>query len=290
MKNKNSVFIFIAATIAFSLAKIYFVKDFKVPREKIIVSDKEASLPQSDLKKIESFLKPQNIQSPNWETLVDYRTDLKKTINKENAKSYFETASKNLPDLVICLRKDFCGMDKPTVESPYFDSERTPAHLLVARTLKVILESLKNRPDLAAQVDWNLITEISGLSGNEVKEASMNLLVNFDRRNAGKDNLFEIAASYKGTAKASFYSQVAAELLPEERPIFVNTLEKSFEQDDPNTVISIVDRIQSLHLSDSEVASVGKALCHFKDGYKHNWDMIVLKMKVVDTNFEQNCL
>lgn len=290
MKHRNTIFVFILVSIVFSVAKVYFINDFKVPREKIIVSNQEASLPKNDLKKIESFLKPQNIQSPTWEVLVDYRTDLKKTINKQNAESYFETATKNLPDLVLCLRKDFCGMDKPTVESPYFDSERTPAHLLVARTLKVIFETLKNRPELARQVDWNLITEISGLTGNEVRAASMELLVNFDRRNAGKENLFEIAASYTGIAKANFYSQVAADLLPEERPIFMNTLEKSLEQDDPHTVISIVEQIQFLHLSKAEVTVVGKALCRFKDGHKFNWQMIVSKMKVVDNNFEQNCL
>lgn len=290
MKNRNIIFVFILVSITFSIAKVYFINDFKVPREKIVVSNLEVLLPKTDLKKIESFLKPQNIQSATWETLVDYRTDLKKTINKQNAQSYFETASKNLPDLVHCLRRDFCGMDKPTVESPYFDSERTPAHLLVARTLKVIFETLKNRPELATQVDWHLITEISGLDGNEVKSSAMDLLLHFDRRNAGKDNLFEIASSYTGTAKANFYSKVAADLLPEERPLFINTLEKSLEQDDPNTVISIVERIQTLHLSDSEVATVGKVLCRFKDGHKHNWDMIVSKMKVVDNNFEQNCL
>lgn len=290
MKNRNTIFVFILVAITFSIAKVYFINDFKVPREKIVVSDQEAIFPKNDLKKIESFLKPENVQSPIWEVLVDYRTDLKKTINKQNAQSYFETASKNLPDLVFCLRKDFCGMDKPTVESPYFDSERTPAHLLVARTLKVISETLKNRPELAKQVDWNLITEISGLTGNEVRAASMELLLKFDRRNAGKENLFEIAESYKGTAKANFYTQVAADLLPEERPIFMITLEKSLEQDDPNTVISIVEQIQSLHLSRSEVAIVGKALCHFKDGHKSNWQMIVSKMKVVDNNFEHNCL
>jgi hypothetical protein len=277
--------------MAFSIAKVYFIDSFKVPREQILVSDKEIALPKVDIKKIESYLKPQNIQSPSWESLIDYRTDLKKTINKENAQDYFETASKNLPDLVHCLRKDFCGMEKATVEAPYFDSERTPAHLLLSRTLKVIFESIKNRPELASQLDWNLITEISGLSGNEVKAASMDLLINFDKRNSGKEHLFEIADGYKGAAKAKFYSEIAVDLIPEERPLFISTIEKTFEHDDAHTVISTVESMKKFKLDQAEITRVSKALCHFKsDEHPGNWSMIVSQMKKVDINFEKNCL
>ena len=292
MKHRNSIFIFVIITMTFSIAKVYFIDSFSVPREKIIVSEKEASLPETDLKRIESFLKPQNIKSPNWDTLVDYRTDLKKTINKENAASYFETASQNLPDLVICLRKDFCGMEKPTIEAPYFDSERTPAHLLLARTLNVLYESIKNQPELAQQLDWNLITEISGLTGNEVKAASMELLLNFDKRNSGKEQLFEIADGYKGAAKAKFYSEMARDLLPEERPLFVTTIEKTFELDDADTVLSTVENMSKFKLKPEELTRLGKALCRFKrdENQKNNWMMIVSQMKKIDNNFEQNCL
>lgn len=293
MKNKNSIFIFVIVTMLFSLAKVFFIKDFKVPREPIIVSTtKSLAIPQADLRKIEGFLKPKNIQSPSWKVLVDYRVDLNTIITKDNAKDYFETALNNLPDLVECLRKDYCGMDKASISAPYFDNERTPAHLLVARTLNVLQASLKQVPELAIQIDWNLITEISGLNGNEVKAASMELLISFDKRNNGKEHLFEIAEGYKGIAKAKFYSEMAADLAAEERPVFINTLEKTLESDDADTIISTVEKMNTFRLTHNEIARVGKALCRFKrdESQEHNWKMIVMNMKKMDNNFEQHCL
>ncbi len=292
MKNKNAIFIFVVVSVIFSIAKVFFIKDFTVNREKIIVSKHTTPLEINDLKKIESFLKPANITSPNWEKLVDYRTNLKQTINLENAVSYFETANQNLPDLVICLRKDFCGMEPASLSSPYFDDERTPAHLLVARTLDVIKESLRLHPELASKVDWNLITEISGLAGNEVRASSMDLLVSFDVRNNGRAHLFEIAESYKGEAKAKFYSKMAKDLEPSERPVFISTLEKSLEQDDAHTVISIVEKLNTFQLSKNEVVNVEKVLCRFKqdDPKDPNWLMIKYNMSKLDNRFEQNCL
>jgi hypothetical protein len=292
MKNRNSIFIFVIVTIMFSLAKVYFIKDFKVPREEIVVSSKIENLNQLDQKNIESKLKVENIKTPFWEKIVDYRTDLKTAITKENAKGFFDSANKNLSDLVVCLRKDFCGMDKATSSSPYFDSERTPAHLLLARSLKVIRESLIQDPTLASQIDWNLITEISGLSGNDVKAASMDLLVNFDKRNGGKENLYKVAESYSGIAKANFYTEISNDITPEERPLFISTLEKTLSNDDPNTVISIVENFKKYRLTKNEILGVSKILCRFKnDGDQApNWKMIVSQMKNVDINFEQNCL
>jgi hypothetical protein len=288
VKNKNSIFIFIVITIFLSLAKVFFIKDFKVTKEVLILSNKEIVVSDENIHQIESFLKPQNTQSPNWKNIVDFHLSIKKIINLENAQSYFEIATLNLPDLVICLRKNICGLNQ--INS--FELDRTPAHLLIARSLNVIQETLKYRPDFSSRIDWNLITEISGLSGNEIKLASGELLSNFDYRNNGKEHLFDIVESYKGADKAKFYSQIAAELVVAERPVFVNTLAKSLAHDESETVLSIIDKMKDFHLTKIEVTSVSKALCRFKtekDQIK-TWNTIITKMSRIDDHFQQNCL
>ncbi len=292
MKNKNSIFIFIILSIIFSLGKIYFIKDFKVERDILVVKNDAVSLPTSDVKKIETFLKSKNTQNISWETLTDFRLKLETSINKENAKNVFEVANKNLPDLIKCLRKDYCGMDPATIEKPYFDKDRTPAHLIAARTLSAMLLSIKLNPELKKDVDWNLIREISGLSGNELRAASMDLLINYDVNNNGKDSLYKVAESYSGQAKANFYTQMAADLATNERAIFVSTVEKSLEKDDPNTVISIVESLKKYKLTSTEMVGVSKVLCRFKndEAQGHNWLMIKSLMNKLDKNFEQICL
>jgi hypothetical protein len=284
MKNKNSIFVFILVTIMFSLAKVYFIKDFSIPRENIVLSGKEMTISRNDLQLIETYLQPKNRHSPLWGIIGDFKANLQAIINPENANGYFEIATQNLPDLVLCLRKNLCGVISP-------EADRTPAHLLVARTLDVILISLKNKPELALLVDWNLVTEVSGLKGNEIRVSSRELLSKFDPRNGGKNHLFEIVESYKGKEKASFYSKLAEDISIAERPIFISTLNKSLERDDPETVISIVGSMKKFRLTSAEIASLGKALCRFKKGdvQQQNWKVIALEMKKYDINFEQNC-
>jgi hypothetical protein len=268
----------------FSLAKVYFIKDFSIPRENIVLSGKEMTISRTDLQLIETYLQPKNIHSPLWGNIRDFKVNLQAIINPENASAYFEIASQNLPDLILCLRKNLCGVISP-------ETDRTASHLLVARTLDVILISLKNKPEVALLVDWNLVTEISGLKGNEIKVSSRELLSKFDPRNGGKNHLFEIVESYKGREKASFYSQLAEDISINERPVFLSTLNRSLERDDPETVINIVGSMKKFRLTGIEIASLGKALCRFKreDVQGQNWKVITLEMKKYDIDFEKNC-
>jgi hypothetical protein len=271
---------------------VFFIKDFKVPREKLSLSNKEIVISPEELVKIESQLKISHIQSDLWKNISNPKLNLEKTITKTNSKEYFELANKILPDLVFCLRKNNCGITKNEINSKTFDTDSTLAHFLLAKNISVLHETLKHQPELAVQLDWNLITEISGLSGNEIKEASLSLLTEFDKRNNGKERLFEIAKSYRGTEKADFYALISADLVLEERPIFIQTLEKSFNEDEPDTVIKIVQNIKKFHLSKVEVSDLGKALCRskLKAANDNNWKSIVTSMKNIDSNFEQSCI
>ena len=282
MKNKNAIFIFVIFTISLSLAKIYFIKDFTVNREKIVISSKEKSWTNLEKKQIESQLNPLNIQSKAWSILVDYKADIKKIISKENAKEFFLASTKNMPELVECLRKDLCGL-----KADKYDQDRTPAHLLLARTLNVLEESIKLQPSLRPLVDWHLITQISGLKGAELQVASMDLL-KYDIGNSGVENFLKVAESYTGKAKLSFYVEMSKDLTPEERPLFISTIEKTLAKDETSTVLMIVEQMKMLRLTKLEIATISKALCRFKAA--DTWSTIKNKMQALDSKFESYCL
>lgn len=283
MKNRNMIFVFVVLSIMFSIAKVYFIKDFAVEREAIPVSNKEKSWTDKDLALIETRLETANIHSATWVTLVNYKSDLKNIINKENAADFFKVANNNLATLVVCLRKDLCGLT-PEKDEP----NRTAAHLLIARLLNAIELSIIGQLNLRPQVDWNLIREISGLEGNEMKVASLELLQKFDVQNGGIENLLKIADSYPANKKASFYAEIAPDLMPHERPVFMNAILKTISLSDFDTTTSIVDKIKIFRLNQIELSAFSKSLCRFKKT-NESWIILKNKMLVVDKNFENNC-
>jgi hypothetical protein len=292
MSNKNSIFVFIIISIFFSLAKVFFIKDFKVPREKLFLSNSEMAISPDDLIKVESRLKLTQAQRGQWKNIIDPKLNFENILTLQNSQDYFELVNTIVPDLVLCLRKDNCGIIKNNTNGPSFDTDSTLAHLLLAKNIIILHKTLKLRPELVTHVDWNLMTEISGLNGNEIKAASLSLLTEFDKRNNGKDRLFEIAKTYRGSEKADFFALISADLVLEERPIFIQTLEKSFNEDEPSTVIKIVQNMKKFHLSKVEVADLGRALCNskLKAANDSNWKSIMTSMKNIDSSFEQNCI
>jgi DNA-binding XRE family transcriptional regulator len=68
-------------------------------------------------------------------------------------------------------------------------------------------------------------------------------------------------------------------------------LEKAFAVDDPNTVISVVEKLKKMNLSQAEMAKVSRNLCHYKENGSDdpNWKMIKYDMGKVRIDLEKIC-
>ena len=102
----------------------------------------------NDYEKIAKNLSSKNTSNDEWKQINNYALSPDALVNSQNAKGYFKTAQSNVPDLFSCLKKDFCGMETRGEDDAYFDDQRTPAHILINRNLKIMKESLKKDSSL----------------------------------------------------------------------------------------------------------------------------------------------
>lgn len=244
----------------------------------------------NDQAKLEANLRPIILSDKNWKAVNDYALNAKTLVTKDNAKELFELTQKSAKDLASCLSKDFCGMERRSDADAYFDDKKTPGHILLGRNLEIMIETLEQNNELRKKLDWELIRELTDNGNEKIQVLALDIIKNYDSENSNTDKLLEIADRFEGNAKANALEKIADKDKNSlnSRILLVNALEKSFAQDDPHTVISIVEKIGKMNLSNDEILKVSRNLCHFKEDHgadDPNWKMIKYNMKnITDLN------
>ncbi len=244
-----------------------------------------AEILANDQQKLERNLKPETLTDKNWPQVNDYALSAKNLVNKNNAKELFELTQRSAKDLTACLKKDFCGMEKRSDADAYFDDKKTPGHILLGRNLEIMIEALGQNNDLKKDLDWELLRELTDSENEKIQVLALEIIRDYDQGNSDTDKLLDIAEKFQGNAKADALEKIAAKKdfknSLNDRILLVNALEKSFASDDPNTVISVVEKMSKMQLSKDELAKVSRNLCHFKENGTDdpNWKMIKYDMR-----------
>lgn len=252
--------------------------------------DRSSEILKNDYEKLVSNLKKENIEGKEWEVITNYSLNPDEVINAHNAKGFFDSVNKNLPDLVNCLKKDFCGMTTRGEHDPYFDEQKTPAHQLVRRNLRILKESLKEDSSLVGNVDWNFINEIAESDSEILQTEALVLLKEYGPKTELSD-LLKKTKNYSGNSKADALVDLAKDAKAQDKNIIADEIKEIFAQADSNTVISVLEKMQSMKLNKSDLPSVLKNLCRINEdeNENHNWPMITYQAKKLYQDFETLC-
>jgi DNA-binding XRE family transcriptional regulator len=292
MKNKRILFLAIAIL---SSVELLWKSQSRTRLTNNLASKVAPTTTQTILKKdqerLERNLKPETLRDEHWAQVNDYAVDVKKLLNKNNANHFFKLSNGSIASLASCLKKDFCGMEKRSEKDAYFDKNKTPGHILLARNLSIMLESLRLNPELQKEIDWDLIEELTDNSNETIQVLAVALIKDYSQIDADPENLYKVVDRYKGNAKADALSELSNNNSASERLMLVSSLEKAFAVDDPNTVISVVEKLKKMNLSQAEMAKVSRNLCHYKENGSDdpNWKMIKYDMGKVRIDLEKIC-
>jgi hypothetical protein len=243
---------------------------------------------KNDLEKLEKNLKSEIVQDESWKKINDYAIPPSQLVNSKNAKHLFKLSNNSIENLASCLRKDFCGMEKRNEHDAYFDDNKTPGHILLGRNLSIILSALKLYPELETDINWQMIRVLTENNNENIQVLAIELL---DNLKSNEVDLFSVIDNFKGNAKARALADLKTKDSSSERQMLINSLEKSFASDDPNTVISVVEQLKKMRLSKDEMEKVSRNLCHYKEkGVDDpNWKMIKYDMGQVRIDLDKVC-
>jgi hypothetical protein len=248
-----------------------------------------AEIVEGDFDKIEKRLKQDNIQGNEWKEINNYAIKPEDLVTATNALAFFSKAQKNLPDLFHCLEKDFCGMES-SPNDPYFDDQRTPAHILINRSLKIIKESLIENPNLVALVDWDLMDKLANSQQEMLEVEAIDIIDHFSPSSGGVENTLKASRSFTGTSKADSLIRVSHKATSSEKQLISNEIEEIFASGDAHTVISILESMDQMHLSKESMLKPFRNLCRFREDVNPgNWKMIILLANKLNPEFSKLC-
>ena len=247
---------------------------------------------QNDKIILEKNLNQEIIEDSLWSKINDYSIKTNEFVTIDNFAHLFKLSYESVKKLNICLKKNYCGMDKRNAADSYFDENKTPGHILLGRNLEILILTLRFDGDLSSKIDWKLIEDLAENSNEKIQGLAFELLNNFNKKeykNADQSSL--IIESFKGEAKADALVELSKNNSNEDHLSLKEMLEKTFEMNDPHTVISVVEKIKDMRLSKNELIKTAKSLCHFKEFGEDdpNWKMIKYNLKKININLELIC-
>ncbi len=244
----------------------------------------------SDFEKIEKNLKPENIKVSEWKNINNYALKEQDMVNVQNAEKYFLTAKNNLPEIYTCLKKDFCGMES-SIGDPYFDDQRTPAHILMNRSLKIMKESLKENPALKSQVDWDLMEDFASSEHEMLSVEALDLINQYGAGNSKVADALKKTQNFSGEAKADALVRITRNATSSDKKYVAFEIEDIFENGDAHTVISVLENVDQMNFKKESLMKMFSSLCRFKEGQINpgNWKMINLLASRLNSEFESLC-
>jgi len=253
---------------------------------------KTESILEKDKKALEKNISKDVLMNENWTVINDFSLPVKQLMSlNSNPKNLFKVSKQSVYDLTSCLKKDFCGMERKDENDAYFDETKTPGHILLGRNLEILKESFDRDPSLANDVDWDVIKELTDNSNEKVQVLAVEILKKYNPKENSSENLLKIVDNYKGNAKADALVQMSGDISEDAHSRLLNSIAKSFSSDDPNTAISVMEKLPQMHLTTRETEMVANYLCHYKEegSEDHNWKMIKFRMSKVNVDMDAVC-
>ncbi len=288
---KTLIVLAIFITAGAGVWKINSRLNFSPPPTSAVSSVKESGvIVNSDFEKIEKNLKTENIKISEWKNINNYALKVKDMINSQNAEKYLLTATNNLPEIYKCLKKDFCGMESSEGD-PYFDDQRTPAHILMNRSLKVIQESLKENPALKILVDWNLMEDFASSGHEMLSVEALDLINQYGSGNTKITDALQSTHNFSGEARADALMRITKNATASDKKQVASEIEDVFANGDAHTVISILESIDKMQFKKESLLTMFSSLCRFNEAQINpgNWKMINLLASRLNTEFESLC-
>ncbi|MDO9181530.1 MAG: hypothetical protein Q7U04_03935, partial [Bacteriovorax sp.] len=124
-----------------------------------------------------------------------------------------------------------------------------------------------------------------------VQVTALVLLKDYNENPKDIDELLSLIDSFNGMAKANALVKFSLTCSSANRVLLVNTLEKTFSSDDPNTVINVIEKLSSMNLSNEEYEKIFRSLCHFGENGQDdpNWKMIKYDLTKININIDKIC-
>lgn len=260
--------------------------------DQIVVVDERSpeEILADDIQKITVNLKKENVETETWKEINNFSVSESQLVTKENAKEFFKSANANLPDIYSCLMKDFCGMTTRGEQDPYFDEQRTPAHILMNRNLQVMKEAIRKDPSLKESIDLDFMMELASSEYELLQNGAFEILKDLDESKVDSDDLMKMSAGSKGTAKANNLVSLSQKN-GVDKAALLDKVKEVFASGDSDTVISVLERLKDMKLPNDQVKASLKNLCQFKDNEEeeHNWKMIRYEALKINKDFEKDC-
>lgn len=242
-----------------------------------------------DYEKIAKNLSTKNTSGDEWKQINNYSLTPEALVTNTNAKTYFKTAQSNVPDIFSCLKKDFCGMETRGEDDAYFDDQKTPAHILLNRNLKIMKESLRKDGSLKSEVDWDLMKELATSGSDMLSVEALDIIREFDSESVKTDELIKVTQDLKGQAKADALVNLSKRSNSTDKILLASEVQEVFAMSDANTVISVLEKLRNMSLG-ANASRVLANLCRFKDNEEsHNWPMIKMMANKINKDFEKMC-
>lgn len=243
----------------------------------------------NDYEKIDKNLSKKNTSNDEWKQINNYSISAEALVNAGNAKNFFKTAQSNVPDLFSCLKKDYCGMETRGEDDAYFDDQRTPAHILLNRNLKIIKESLKKDNSLKSEVNWELMKDLATSGTDMLSVEALEIIREFDTESTKTDELIKVTKGLNGQAKANALVNLSKKSNSTDKILLASEIEEIFAMGDANTVISVLEKLKNMNLG-ANTFRVLKNLCRFRENEEsHNWPVIKNNALKINKDFENTC-
>jgi hypothetical protein len=247
----------------------------------------------ADYEKIAKHLSAKNTSGDEWKQINNYSLTPEALVTNANAKTYFKTAQSNVPDIFSCLKKDFCGMETRGEHDAYFDDQKTPAHILLNRNLKIMKESLRKDGSLKSEVDWDLMKELATSGSDMLSVEALDIIREFDSESVKTDELIKVTQNLKGQARADALVRLSRKSNSTDKILLASEVEDIFANpnSDANTVISVLENLRNMSLG-ANASHALFHLCRFKvadDPQDPNWLMIKMLANKVNNEFEKMC-
>ncbi len=272
------------------LASVWYFSKSKTEAQALTPVQSPEEIVGTDFEKIEKQLKPENIKADEWKGINDYTVPVNELVSAGNAAQYFKTAQNNLPELYSCLKKDFCGMESSPGD-PYFDDQRTPAHILMNRSLKIMKESLQKNKSLASEVNWELMEELAQSDMEMLEVEALDIINQFGSAHVSTEDSLKKSQYFKGTAKADALVRLSQKGNEKDQALIASDIEEVFAHSDAHTVISVLETMGQMKLKKETVAKTFNNLCRFKeeDANPANWKMISYLATKLNSDFKNSC-
>jgi hypothetical protein len=234
------------------------------------------------------------IHSRDWQNFKNFSIPIKELVNLNNANEFFELSKTMIADLSLCLKKNYCGMERRNENDSYFDNQRTPGHILLERSLAILSESLTLKPSLSQNLDWELLDSLTQNENESIKVESLKLINRFHADIKNQEKILRITEKFSGKSKADGLVEVSNSTRLSRNDI-LESIANSFSFDDPHTVISIIEKLELYHLTKNEFEKISPYLCRFKSNDKTeieespNWKMIKFDLGKFNINLEEIC-